>query len=77
MYNILIRLGISMKLVRLIKICLNETYVSDAFPIPDCLKQGDVLSIALHLCGRICQQEGPIKPERIGIEWKTSFSGLR
>jgi hypothetical protein len=41
-----------MKLVRLIKVCLNETYskvctgkhLSDAFPIQNGLKQGDVLS---------------------------------
>jgi hypothetical protein len=41
-----------MKLVRLIKMCLNETYskvrigthLSDNFPIQNGLKQGDVLS---------------------------------
>jgi hypothetical protein len=52
LYNILIEFGIPMKLVRLIKICLNETYskvrigkhLSDSFPIQNCLKQGDALS---------------------------------
>jgi hypothetical protein len=52
LYNILIEFGISMKLVRLIKICLNETYskvrigkyLSDNFPIQNGLKQGDALS---------------------------------
>jgi len=29
MYNILIEFGIPMKLVRLIKLCLNETYSTD------------------------------------------------
>jgi hypothetical protein len=41
LYNILIEFGIPMKLVRLIKMCLNETYskvrigkhLSDSFPI--------------------------------------------
>jgi hypothetical protein len=41
-----------MKLVRLIKMCLNETYckdcidihLSDSFPIQNCFKQGDDLS---------------------------------
>ena len=50
--NILIQIGISMKLVRLIKTCLNETYsrvrvgkyMSDMFPINNDLKQGDALS---------------------------------
>jgi hypothetical protein len=41
MYNILIEFGVPMKLVRVIKMCLNETYskvrigrhLSDSFPI--------------------------------------------
>ena len=52
MYNILIQFGIPMKLVRLIKMCLNETYsrirvdkhLSDMFLIQNRLKQGDALS---------------------------------
>jgi hypothetical protein len=51
-YNILIEFGIPRKLVRLIKMCLNETYskirmgklLSGAFPIKNGLKQGDALS---------------------------------
>jgi len=51
LYNILIQFGISMKLVRLIRMCLNETYsrvwvdryLSDIFPIKNVLKQGDAL----------------------------------
>jgi hypothetical protein len=49
LYNILIEFGIPMKLVRLIKMCLNETYskvhigkhLSDSFSIQNGLKQGD------------------------------------
>ena len=49
--NILIEFGIPMKLVRLIKMCLNGTYsrvrvgkhLSDVFPIRNGLKQGDAL----------------------------------
>jgi sorting nexin-29 len=45
LYNILIEFGVPMKLVRLIKMCLNETYskvcigkhLSDSFPIKNCL----------------------------------------
>jgi hypothetical protein len=52
LYNILIGFGISMKLVRLIKMRLNETYskictgkhLSDSFPIQNGLMQGDALS---------------------------------
>jgi hypothetical protein len=51
-YNTLIKFGIPMKLVRLIEMCLNETYskvhigkhLSDSFPIQNGLKQGDALS---------------------------------
>ena len=52
MYNILMEFGIPMKLVRLIKMCLTETYsrvqvgknLSEMFPIGNVLKQGDGLS---------------------------------
>jgi hypothetical protein len=52
MYNILIEFGIPKKLVRLIKMCLTETYsrvrvvknLSETFPITNGLKQGDALS---------------------------------
>jgi hypothetical protein len=51
LYNILIESGISMKLARLIKMCLNETYrkvrigkyLSHNIPIQNGLKQGDAL----------------------------------
>ena len=49
--NILVEFGIPMKLVRLIKMCLNETcsrirvgkHLSDTFPIRNDLKQGNAL----------------------------------
>jgi hypothetical protein len=52
LYNILIEFGVPMKLVRLIKMCLTETYskvhigkhLSDSFSIQNGLKQGDALS---------------------------------
>jgi hypothetical protein len=51
LYNILLEFGISKKLVRLTKMCLNETYrevcvgklLSDNFPIQNGLKQEDML----------------------------------
>jgi hypothetical protein len=52
LYSILIEFGSPMKLSRLIKICLNETYskvhigkhMSDSYHIQNGLKQGDALS---------------------------------
>jgi sorting nexin-29 len=52
LYNIIMKFGIPRKLVRLIKMCLNETYskiligkhLSGAFPIQNGLKHGDALS---------------------------------
>ena len=50
-----------MKLVRLIKICLNETYsrvrvdkyLSDVFHIEHCSKQGDALSPLFFKCALV------------------------
>jgi hypothetical protein len=52
LYNFLIEFGVPMELVRLIKMCLNETYskirrgkyLSDNFHIQNGPKQGDALS---------------------------------
>jgi len=54
LYNILIEFCISVKLLRLIKMCLNETYsrvrvdknLSDMFPF-------ETIAIAFQLCFRI------------------------
>jgi hypothetical protein len=51
LYNILLEFGIPKKLIKLIKVCLNETYskvhagklLSDKFPIQNGLKHGDAL----------------------------------
>jgi hypothetical protein len=73
-----------MKLVTLLKMCLNNTYSkaridknpSDAFPVQNGLKQGDDLSsllfnFALEYAIRKVQ-----KVEVTGSEWDTSASGL-
>jgi hypothetical protein len=52
LYNIFIEFEVPVKLVQLIRMCLNETYTrvcickyfSDNFPIQSGLKQGDALS---------------------------------
>jgi hypothetical protein len=55
LYNILIELRVPMKFVRLIKMCINETYskvrickhLSDSFSIQNGLRQGDASSSLL------------------------------
>jgi len=55
LYNILIEFGVLKKLIRLVKMCLTETYsrvqvgknVSDIFPVRNGLKQGDAVSSLL------------------------------
>jgi sorting nexin-29 len=52
LYNIFVEFGIPKKLVRLVKLCVTETYsrvrvgknLSEMFPIRNGLKQGDALS---------------------------------
>jgi hypothetical protein len=62
-YSIFIQSGVAMKLVTLIKICLNETYfkvhirkyLSDSFLIRNVPKiKGCFIVIAFHLGFRIC-----------------------
>jgi hypothetical protein len=58
LYNILIEFGVPMKLVRLIKMCLNKMHskacigkhMSDHFPIQNGLKQGAPLLLLFQLC---------------------------
>ena len=75
MYNILIEFDIPMKLVRLINMCLNETYsrvhvgkhVCDIFPIKNGWKHGDVLSPLLfsfvleYAIGRVQTNQDDLK----------------
>jgi hypothetical protein len=70
-----------MKLVRLIKMCLNEVYgkvcigkyLFDNSPTQDGLKQGDAfITIDFQLCFRMCHYEVPRKPGGTEIKWDTS-----
>ena len=57
MYNVLIEFGIPKILVRLVKMCLTETYsrvrvgknLSDRFPIRNGLKHGDALTLCFSI----------------------------
>ena len=84
LYNILIEFGIPKKLVRLIKMCLTETYsrvrvdknLSEMFPIRNGLKQGDALSPFLFNFALEYAIEGSGKPRWLEIKWYASASGL-
>jgi hypothetical protein len=75
LYNILLKFGIPKKLVRLIKMCLNETYsrvrigklLSDEFPIQNGLKQGDALSPLLFNFSLECAIS-KVRENEIGLE---------
>jgi hypothetical protein len=75
LYNVLLEFGIPKKLVRLIKICLNETYskvrigklLSDIFPIQNELKQGDALSPLLFNFA-LDYSIGKVQANKVGLE---------
>jgi hypothetical protein len=83
LYSILLEFGIPKKLVRLIKMCLNETYstvhigklLSDKFPIQNGTRRCSI-DVAFQFCLRICHQESPRESGRFGVEWDTSAIGL-
>jgi hypothetical protein len=87
LYNIITDLDTRIKLVRLIKMCLYETYTyskfligeyfTDIFPAQNGLKQGDASSSFLfvfaleYAIGKVPEKTGMIK-----IKWDPSISGL-
>jgi hypothetical protein len=87
LYNILIKIGIPMKLIWLIKMCLSETYsrvwvdknLSDMFPVRNVLKQEGALSPLLfnfaleYVISRVWVNK---KTEWLEIKWYTSASSL-
>jgi hypothetical protein len=74
-----------MKLVRLIKMCLNETYskvrigkyLFDSFPFQNDLKQGDaLLPLLFNFALEYAIRKAKKKPGGTEIKWDTSASGL-
>jgi hypothetical protein len=86
LYNILIEFWVPMKLVRLVKMCLNEAYskvrigkhLCDNFPIQNGLNKGDALSpLLFNFALEYAFKESEGKPGGTETGWDTSASGLR
>jgi hypothetical protein len=84
-YSILIEFGVPMKLVRLIKMCLNETYskICIGKHLPDKVSCAEwfktrrcFIAIAFQLCFRICHEEGPERPGGTEMKWDASAADL-
>jgi len=76
---------IPLKLVILLKMCLNETYsrvqvgkhLSDRFPIKNSLKKRtNFNATAFQICFRVYHYEGSGEPGWLEIKWYTSTFGL-
>jgi hypothetical protein len=73
-----------MKLVRIIKMCLNETcskvlirkYFPDSFPIQNGLKQGDVLLPLVFIFSLVYAIRRPRKTKWTEIKWNILDAGL-
>jgi len=84
-FNILIEFDFTMKLVRLLKICLNETYrmfhvgnhLCQMFPIMNGLKMGCYNTTSSRICFRVHDSESSRVPERFEIKRYVSASVLR
>jgi hypothetical protein len=84
LYSIRTEFGVPMKLVRLIRRCLNETYskvrigknLSDSFPIQNGLKQGDALSPLLFNFSLECIIRKVQENQGTETEWDASASGI-
>jgi hypothetical protein len=84
LYNILTEFGVLTKLVRIIKMCLIETYskgcIGKNYQMHSYSERSETrrcfIAIAFQLCFRICHQGGQRKLGEIGIEWNISVPGL-
>ena len=85
MYNILIEFGVPKKLVRIMKMCLAETYsrvrvgknLSDMFPIRNGLKQRDALSpLFFNFASEYAIRRVQVNQDGLKLYGTRQFSGL-
>jgi hypothetical protein len=84
LYSIFIEFEVPMRLIRLVEMCLGETFsevpigkcFSNVYVVQNGINKEELFAIAFELCFSMCQKEGLGKPGGTEIKMDTYAAGL-